>query len=116
MATRTISLLTLDVKSRKLRGVIREVMEEAFKTLNIDPKVLAKRSHAMWDILLVTKSVRLQTEYLDTRKSGITLYGVLLDISEDQVGTFLPNMDRWQMSHPRRAKREYRQEMMYMLH
>lgn len=50
-------------------------MEEAIKSLQIGPKVLAKRSYAMWDIRLVTeveanwlvgnilttKAVRLQT-------------------------------------------------------
>lgn len=56
----------------------------------------------MWDILLemenkpkklvrrilTTKSVKLQTVYLGTRKIRITLHGVALDISEDYLGAF----------------------------
>lgn len=74
---RTISLLTTDVKSRKLIGVIRETREEALKCLNIG-NVLARRLNATWNIVLPTdqearlmgrsrlmsKSVRLQTEKL----------------------------------------------------
>lgn len=52
--TRTISLLAIDVKSRKLIAVSRETMEEALKNLNIGPKVLARRLNAMSDILLAT--------------------------------------------------------------
>lgn len=36
-------------------GVSREIMVEYLKGLNIAPKVLANRSNAMWDILLVKK-------------------------------------------------------------
>lgn len=40
VSTRTISLLTSDMKTRKLIGVSRESMEEALKALNISLKVL----------------------------------------------------------------------------
>lgn len=77
--TRTITLLMTDVKTRKLTDVSREIMEEALKNLNIASKVLTRRVNTMLDILLTTvketkalagsilttKSVRLQTEYLD---------------------------------------------------
>lgn len=55
-------------------------MEKALKTLHISPKVLARRTNALWDILLPTeqqakelagnvlnaKNLRLQTEYMGT--------------------------------------------------
>lgn len=61
-------------------------MEEALKSLNLSPRILVRRSNAVWDIILVTsdeaktlagsinttKSVRLQTEYLDTFYTRIT--------------------------------------------
>lgn len=74
--TRTTSLLTTDVNSWKLIGVSRETMDEALRTVNVAPRVLARRSNAMWGILLlaseeeakkqagnilVTKAARLQT-------------------------------------------------------
>lgn len=56
-------------------------MEKATKDLKIGPKMLAKRSYAIWNILLATeeeakqlagiiimaKAVRLQTEYMATQ-------------------------------------------------
>lgn len=39
VATRTVSLLTSDVKCWKLTGVSREIMEEALNTLNIVLKI-----------------------------------------------------------------------------
>lgn len=81
-------------------------MDEALQTLNVVPNVLSKRSNTMWDILLATedkakrlagnigrlttKSVRLQSECMDTRKTRITLYGVPVVISDDHVGAFFP--------------------------
>lgn len=41
------------------------------------------------------KSVFLQTEYLGTRLAKITVYGVLVDITADRLGAFLPNFARW---------------------
>lgn len=60
-------------------------MEEVLKALNISPNVLARRSNAMWDILLATekevkqlagsirmmKNVRLQTMYMATRRKKL---------------------------------------------
>lgn len=60
---------------------------EAKKSLNIGSKVLVRRSNVMWDILLqdvakslagsilTAKSVRLQTEYMGTRKTRIRYTG-----------------------------------------
>lgn len=73
-----VNLMT-DVKSSKCIIVNRESMEEALKSLNIGDKVLALQSNARWDILLqteeaakslagsilTTKSLRLQTEYME---------------------------------------------------
>lgn len=72
-------------------------MEEVLKTLKINPKVLARRTNVIWDILLpteqeakqlagsvlTTRNLRLQTEYIGTRKTKITVHGVPVDISED---------------------------------
>lgn len=77
-------------------------MEEALKSFQIVPKVLAKRSNVIWDILLVnveeakrlarsvltTKTVRLQTEYMGTRCTKITLHGFSMDITEERLGAF----------------------------
>lgn len=53
--SRTTSLLTTDVKTRTLIGVRREIIKEAMKSINIAPKVVARRSNAMGgDILLTT--------------------------------------------------------------
>lgn len=41
VTTRTISLLTTDVKFRKLMGVSKELMEEFLKSFNIGAKILA---------------------------------------------------------------------------
>lgn len=40
---KTITLLTTDIKTRRLIGVSRDVMEEAVKSLNIVPTILAWR-------------------------------------------------------------------------
>lgn len=45
--TKKISLLTKDIKIRRLIGVNAETMEEALKCLNIGAKVLPRKSNAM---------------------------------------------------------------------
>lgn len=91
-----ISLLTTDVKSHRLIGVSTESMEEALKSLKI------MRSNAMWDHLLsseqeanqltgnvlLASSLRFQTEYIGTRRTNITVYGVPVDITEGGIGAF----------------------------
>lgn len=52
VTTRTVFLLTTELKIRTLIEVSKETMKKALKSLNITVKVLAKRSNAMWDILL----------------------------------------------------------------
>lgn len=100
--TKTIFLLTTDVKTRKLIGGNKETMGGSPKNLKIDAKVFSRRNNDMWDILLAaedsakslagniltTKCVRLQTEYMGTRKTRVTLHGVHLFISEDHLGFF----------------------------
>lgn len=99
---RIISLLTADIKSRSLTGVSRETMEEALKSLNITAKILARRTRALWDLLmaseeearklagtvLTSKILWLQTEYMGTRRTNVTVHGVPIDISEDHLGAF----------------------------
>lgn len=81
--TKSITLLTTDVKTRKLIGVNMEIIEKAIKNLNIRAISLARRIRAISVILLTsqnaaisltgsimaTKSVKLQTKYLGTRKT-----------------------------------------------
>lgn len=90
VTSRTISLLPTDIKTRKLIGVIRVVMEEALKIIKKAPKILAKRSNAMWDVLLATeeeakglagnvlttKALHLKTKYMGTRRTKITAHSV----------------------------------------
>lgn len=52
MMTRTTTLLTMDVRTSKLISVSKEMMQEALKNFKIMPKILAKCSNAMWDVLL----------------------------------------------------------------
>lgn len=47
VTTRAISLLTMDIKTHKLIGVRREMMEKALKNLKIGSKILVKRSYIM---------------------------------------------------------------------
>lgn len=102
VTTKTISLLTLDVKSRKLTGISSDVMEEALKSLNIGSKILACQTNTTWDNLLVTeeavksltrsiltiKSVRLQTKYTDT---WITLQRVPMYAIKHHLEVFFTN-------------------------
>lgn len=97
--TRTIFLLAIDVRTQRLIGVSKETLEEALKSFKIGPKILARMSNALWDILLATveeakklagstlatNSVRLQTDYLATR-TKMAVHGVLVDISRDRLG------------------------------
>lgn len=97
--TRTISLLTADVKTRKVIAVNRMMMEEAS---NIRAKLIGSRSNAMWDIHLATKeakkalaysvltttTLRLQTEYMVSRKTWITLHWVPMYITADHLVIF----------------------------
>lgn len=85
-----------NVKIQKLLTISRDTLEEAIKSLQIALKVVSKRSHTMWNILLsllegakclagsvlMTKDVRLRTEYMSTHKMWISLHGVPLDVKE----------------------------------
>lgn len=53
------------VKLRKIMVVSRKPMEEALKSLNVGAKVFSRRSNAMWDVLMATKTPTLQTDYMD---------------------------------------------------
>lgn len=82
--------------------VSREAMEEALKSLQIQPKVLAHQSNTMWDVLLAnkgqpknlagsiltTKSVCLQTEYMGTQKTSFTLLSMPMDVTEEWLQSF----------------------------
>lgn len=86
-------------------------MEEALKSLNTGAKVLARNNNATWDIqlqtedaansladsILMTKMVRLQTEYMGARKGKVTLHGVLFNIYEDHLGFSSHNLGRLRM-------------------
>lgn len=108
---RTISLLTTDVKTKIFIDVNREMIEEVLKILNIAVKVSARRSNAMWDILLTTeealagnvlttKCFRLQTENMGTKKTRIALHGLPMSITEDYLGVFFLTFE-WSMRFQR---------------
>lgn len=83
-------------------------MEEVFKSLNIAAKILARRTNEIWDILLGTEqeakqlarsvlsdtSIRLQTKYMGTRGTKLTVHGVPADICEEPMGAFFLNFGR----------------------
>lgn len=83
-------------------GISREIMEEVLKSLNIAPKVLARRSNTMLDILLATvkeakilagsiltsKLVRLQTVSGHMKDENHTSQGPLGDIQGPFGGLF----------------------------
>lgn len=86
--TRTIS----DIKTRKLIAITKETMEESLNALNMAAKLLARRLNAMWNVLLTAeeaakalagniKSLRLQNEYMGTRKTRIILHEVPMYIT-----------------------------------
>lgn len=50
--------MTADFESRKFMAISKIAMEEVLKALNIVVKVLARRSSAMWGIVLITKRQR----------------------------------------------------------
>lgn len=104
VAAKTISLLMANIKLRKFIAVSREVMEEALKALKIGTKVLARRSNAIWDILLAMEEAmktlagsiltmkmlrQLQMKYMGTQKTCITLHGVTMYITGPFVGLLL---------------------------
>lgn len=100
VATRTVSLLATDVKTRKLVGVSRKVMEEEQSA-----KALRKKSNAVYDILMSSKeateklsgsiftikSMRMQTEYMSTWK--IKNY-VSMEITDDRLGGYFSQYGR----------------------
>lgn len=110
--TRTISLLTTDGKIWKFNGVSRETMEQALNCLKIGPKMLARKSNAILDILLaseqeakqlvrsvlMSKVVRLQSEYMGTHRMKIAIHCVPGDISEDRICLFFSEMAKWKTS------------------
>lgn len=98
--TKIISLLTTNIKSSKLIGSSREIMEDALKCLNIGTKVLTRRSNAMWDILLQTEDVaKVLTGSILQLSQWSWLYGNKKDYSnatryifiyfEDHLGLFV---------------------------
>lgn len=67
----------------------------------------------MWDIILTSeeeakalagsiltiKLVRIHTEYIGTRRTKITLYGMPMDVEENLVELSSQNMGRWERLH-----------------
>lgn len=74
--TRIVSLLTSYVKTRKLIGVRNENMEETLKTLRISPKVLARRTNALWNILLPTEQQGKELTGSVLNTNNLSLLGV----------------------------------------
>lgn len=117
--TGKIYLLPTDAETWKWIAVNMEealkAMNEALKSLQIAVKILGRRSNSMWNILLAmeyavkslawcmltTKSVRLQTDYLRTRKLKARLHKESLFISEDHLGFFFWHFGGgfWDLAH-----------------
>lgn len=112
--------------SLKLIGVSREIMEGALKCLNIAPNLLAKRSNAMWDILLATEEEArsLAGSILSTKIGDVAngklwaparlelrCMGVPLDILKDHLVTFLPNTNSLPRPHWPKVRRAFLLEM-----
>lgn len=79
VVTRTNSLLNTNVKSRKLIGVIRVVMDESLKSHNRGAKFWTKNQRhvaakTLVTSILTTKSVKLQTECMSTHMTRVTLH------------------------------------------
>lgn len=108
---KTISLLTTYVRTRSI-GVGRETVEHVLKSLSVSQRIMAYE-YAIKDILLATsyeakvlagsipttKSVRLQTEYLGTRKTRVTLLRVPLIIEEGYLGAFFAHYGQVREGH-----------------
>lgn len=52
--SKTISLLTTYLKTRKLIGVSRDIVKETLKILIVGAKILSKRMNIVWDNLLAS--------------------------------------------------------------
>lgn len=73
----------------------KETMEEALKSIRIGLKIHARMSSALCSLLFATeeegkklaestpatKSVRLETEYFETRRTKVAVHGAPVDIS-----------------------------------
>lgn len=75
VASRKISLITTDVKTRKLIGVSRKTLEEALRSLNIATNVLAKWNKSMWFILLASEEAAKLAWSVLAKKATHRLYG-----------------------------------------
>lgn len=71
VATSKISLITTDVKIRKLIGVSKKTLEEALRSINIAANVLAKWNNSMWYILLASEEVGMERPRQEEQKLSI---------------------------------------------
>lgn len=92
---RIASLLITDVTTRGLIGVSGEKLEESLKILKSHPKLSTRRTNAMCDNILPTEQqvrvswiIRLQTGYMETRRTRNTVKGVPVDICEYRMEAF----------------------------
>lgn len=81
-------------------GISRGTVEEAIKSLQIAPSVVAKWSHIGYHLVFgigslptgwkctPAKTARLKIDYMGIRKTQITLHGVPLDVMENHLGAF----------------------------
>lgn len=83
-------------------------MNQALKTFKIGNKILARRSNALWNILLAAEkdakklaartmtrnSVHLQTEYMGTRMTKVIVEEVPVNVNGDSLVAFLLDTPR----------------------
>lgn len=82
--------MTVDVKTQKYIAVNKAIIEEALKTLNIGEKVLARRSNAIWDIVLATEeAAKIMSRQLTHNQDIKTANGKCHEQQED------PDYFRW---------------------
>ena len=101
---KTLSLIVIDIKTRRLAGLKKDKFEELLKAAGIPARYFYRCSFATWDILLpseelatklarnssiTTKYYRLQPEYMSRRRIKVTVCNVPIQLSGDVLAVFL---------------------------
>ena len=103
LTPRILSLVVLDLKTKKLVGLKRETFEELLKKTGIPCQYFCRKSFATWDVLLpmedqaaklaannvTTKYFRLQLEYRGTRRLRVTICNVPAHITGEVLAAYL---------------------------
>ena len=87
---RIISLVVVDIRTRRFAGLKKDYFEDLMHTSGIPVQYFCRRSFEIWDVLLPTKEqaaklaescvntkfFRLQSEYMGTRRIRVTVCNV----------------------------------------